>query len=406
MQKGRRRCTPFILVLFASLLSGLTAGAQRIGQSVVRPDGVTDMFPLSPGVGGAIVRGRLLWTNDNGAVWTDITPPGPADQGMVTRFFLDADHGWIVFVDGTGSWDSQTPVRLVRTVDGGRTWSPLRFDKSSYADVKDIAMIPRTFWFVDAQHGWFQWQFQTSSAFSIGSLFSTSDGGTTWTELPRPPSAKELRFHTLQDGWIVGDPDDELDVTHDGGRTWQPTKSVSAPSNCSKCLGFYSTPKFQDRSNGTFEVHFVDYNSVEGHEVNAIYVTHDGGNSWQNTEALERDGQDLMENRVVTSLVGNHAIRIFFSRDTNEIQIRNRGTAIYSSLPAGAGSIANLQFVDDMNGWMMSAVNTCAKVRNPATDGSGLSCLQPVIQLDLFATTDGGKTFIAITPHLSPATSQ
>jgi photosystem II stability/assembly factor-like uncharacterized protein len=401
------RFLPCILLFFAGFFGRLIAQAQTAPEGVFKAEGITNMFPISSGVGYAISGGRLLWTNDNGAVWTDITPPGPADQEMFTLFFLDAAHGWVAFVDGSGEWDPETTVRLVRTVDGGRTWSPLTFSKSSFPNLKGFTVIPKNLWFVDAQHGWFQWQFQTSSAFSLGALFSTSDGGTTWTELPTPPSAHGFHFHTTQDGWIVGDPPSELHVTHDGGRTWQ-LNSVPAPSNCLQCIPSYSPPEFQDPNNAVLEVQFADHNNAQGHHVYATYVTRDGGNSWQNTEALEQNGADLMNNRVITSLVGDHAIHVLSDRVTNEVQIRNRASTIKSSHPAGApqGSIANLHFVDDTNGWMMSAVNTCAKIRNPATDGPGLSCLQPVTQLDLFTTTDGGKTFSVITPHVSPPSSK
>jgi photosystem II stability/assembly factor-like uncharacterized protein len=188
-------CLRFILFIFATLLCSPTRGAQYIySQETNRPESVTSFLGLSPGVGGAMVAGHLLWTNDNGTVWTDITPPGQANQRLLTLFFLDSAHGWIVSVDGPAEWDPQTPVRVVRTVDGGRTWTPLSFNKSSYSDLKNLTMAPRELEFVDAEHGWFLWRIQTSSAYNIGVLFATADGGTTWTQLPAPPSARDYRW--------------------------------------------------------------------------------------------------------------------------------------------------------------------------------------------------------------------
>jgi hypothetical protein len=54
---------------------------------------VTDIKLIATNVGWAERGGRLYWTNDNGANWKDITPPGDGTIGGI--FFLDGEKGWM-----------------------------------------------------------------------------------------------------------------------------------------------------------------------------------------------------------------------------------------------------------------------------------------------------------------------
>jgi photosystem II stability/assembly factor-like uncharacterized protein len=390
-----------VVVPFRSLIA-----AQEVFQGsipVIHSGGISAMKQLSPGVGWTIVQGRLLSTNDNGAVWTDITPPGPATQTVDNLFFLDSAHAWVVYLDASGTLDAQLSVRMFRTENGGQTWSPLRFDRSTYAGLKQTIAAPGPLFFVDLKHGWFLWKIQTSSAFSAGRLFRTDDGGATWTELPDPPSAGGFRFHTPLDGWMAGGAaGEELFVTDDGGETWQ-QKTVPPPTNCSKCRPVYGTPKFQNPNSASLMVTFEDDSVSEGRSVNSTYVTPDGGKSWQAKEAYEQTGP--YPKTGIASQVDTHTVRVF-SNARSGLQVRTEGGTINSSYPAGLpprGSIAGADFVDDSNGWLIYQADKCTKFRNPATDGPGMECVEVGHQNDLLATTDGGKTFRIITPTFAAA---
>lgn len=283
-----------MLLIFSAVfmvgIGGLSIAAQRGVQQnstlpVIRYEGVTSIGLLAPRIGWAILGGRLVWTKDNGGTWVDVTPPGLTaamlDRGNVFSF-LGTQRMWIVTVDGSKTWDwfSGPPMRIVATQDGGRTWRSRKFDEARFPDLKRTGAFPISLSFVDSSHGWFLWRCQTSAAFSSGKLLRTDDGGHTWTELPDPPSAGELRFHTPQDGWmVVGGGNDELSFTHDGGTTWQP-KSIPPPSSCLQCRPFFSAPRFQNQSDAVMAVTYADDTAEEGREVNSTYVSHDGGNSW------------------------------------------------------------------------------------------------------------------------------
>jgi photosystem II stability/assembly factor-like uncharacterized protein len=378
-----KRRLPLVTCIFASLRCLLPARAQYIPQGGSRWQSVNGISLPSPGVGAAVMRGHLFWTNNNGVAWTEITPPGQADQSMLTFFFLDGAHGWITSMNGSvDSWDENPQVHIVRTENGGKTWSPLRFDRASF-DLK-YGEIPEALWFVDARHGWFQWKVQTSSAFDAGVLFSTADGGETWKELPRPPSGSAFRFHTTEVGWMVGGgSNQELYVTHDGGNTWQ-VVSVPAPASCQECLPNYDVPRFRNVNDGVLVTTFLDYGDTHtGERISSTYVTHSGGKSWQSIEDFEETGPDI-PTRLVSPLNG-HVIRVLPPSEKTWVQIRNGSNTIASLVPAGLNPrgyiITGSSFVDDLNGWLLYGADA---------------------RSDLLATTDGGKTFKIITPRLSP----
>jgi hypothetical protein len=210
---------------------------------------------------------------------------------------------------------------------------------------------------------------------------------------------------------MVGDPDDVLEVSRDGGRTWQ-SQSIPAPASCSNCRLTYSAPKFQDPNNAVLLVEGRDYKSAQGRIVYATYVTRDGGKSWQNTDFLVRNSEDILNTHLFHSIVADQVVYVSSSIIKDEVQIRRAGSTTSTSSLAGIaqGGIANPQFIDDLNGWLAYGHYPCILVP-PDLNSGGVPppCPGPPpvrMQVDLLATIDGGKTFTVITPHLSPSASQ
>lgn len=391
----------FAAGIFREFVISAQGGFQK-AVSTIRQVGVSSMEQLSPGVGWAIASGHLVWTNDGGGAWTDLTPPGLANGTIHNVFFLDVEHAWIVTVAESGTWYSGNPVRIFQTTDRGRTWVSHTFDESSYPSLKQAGAMPVSLSFADSRHGWFLWRLQTSAAFSAGKMFGTNNGGETWTELPEPPSAGMFRFHTPQDGWMVtGGGSETLSVTNDGGRTWQ-ARSVPPPESCLQCRPVFTAPIFQNPSEAVLTVTYVDDQAPKGRYVSSTYLTYDGGNSWQRTEAYEQTGR--YPKTGFTSIVGMHAIRVF-SDAVHGTQIRS-GARItnpsYSEKLPPRGFVAGADFADDSNGWFIYHSVKCVQFRNRDKDGPGLPCLVVVDRDDLVATTDAGGTLKVITPPLPP----
>ena len=253
----------------------------------IRYEGVTGMGLLAPRIGWAMLGGHLIWTTDNGGTWADITPPGLAATMLDSETvfsFLDTQRMWVVIVNRSRSedWFSGIPLRIVMTQDGGRTWHSREFDEARFPDLK-LRRLPFPFplSFVDSSHGWFLWACPTSVQSSLGKLLRTDDGGHTWKDLPDPPSAGELRFHTPQDGWmVVGGGDGELFPFHPRWR-----ENVASENNSStRELAFSAAhllarQDFKNKSEAVMAVTYEDDTAEEGREVNSTYVSQDGGNS-------------------------------------------------------------------------------------------------------------------------------
>ena len=378
-----------VLLLGALLFVAGTADAQssRPSRQYLRPklpvwSSITALKQIAPGVGWVIADGHLLWTDNDGAVWRDITPCGPATGDLSTVYALDRQHLWAAMLDTPGEWvDVPVTMRLLRTTNGGQKWSNLRFDAALFPDLKKTNARPSELLFVDPDHGWFLWSIPTGTQLSVGILLSTQNGGRTWTELPRPPSKHGVAFYTARDGWTTGQPDgSELWVTHDAGQTWS-EKTVPPPESCKDCQPWYRIPKFQNLMDGVVAITFED--GTNARYVSTTYVTHDGGNSWQAIDIFEKSDPYVVDAGSTVCEVEMDVVRVF-SDDEHGMRIRTAAGTIEPPYPAGLpprGSVGPFDFVDLRHGWLTYCPWTCTA---------------------LMSTSDGGKTFKVTSPTRKP----
>lgn len=237
--------------------------------------------------GGPLVKAwRVLRTTDGGVHWKDVTPPSaPAQQGEIPAFFLNAAVAWVAPLQS----DGKTLV-FFRTTDGGQTWQR----EGSVRDGPESQMI-----FIDAQHGWL---LTLPVGGGVGDipvdLFRTTNGGASWVKIQSirgaaPPGelpggqSITLSFLNASTGWATGTGDVTqnnffwLYVTHDGGFTW---KHQTLPLPAGVTQGFFSItpPTFFNARDGVLPVSIGTANT----SYLDVYVTHDGGDSWQSTSLL------------------------------------------------------------------------------------------------------------------------
>jgi photosystem II stability/assembly factor-like uncharacterized protein len=203
----------------------------------------------------------LLWTNDGGSTWLDITPqPVAGSKRLRGAFFLDPRHGWLVAATPDRPNTSRT-MTVFRTQDGGTSWRT-----STLPPLPSGGTIPYSYGvanltFVDSQHG--------SARLSVAGegnqyliidpapmpTFATTDGGRSWTAAPpdyppvpianlpvppayRPDTANEgvvvfvspteavlpVTFYTDTTSAIV------FFISEDAGTTWRPGASLPDPN--------------------------------------------------------------------------------------------------------------------------------------------------------------------------------
>jgi photosystem II stability/assembly factor-like uncharacterized protein len=222
-------------------------------------------------------------------------PPIPGGQAppvwVASLQMVSPSHGWALAY--TRSPDSPQPVALalLRTGDGGRTWSPATPPPAARglsASGASPVLLARS-----ASQAWLALTWPSRTV-----VFTTADGGRTWTAsapISSPAGARWMSFADPGHGWLVMDlggamGQDPVQIyrTADGGARWTlaaasppPTAYRQAPglppatgpdgisTACDKTGIAFASPR-----DGWLT---TDCNDLAG----ALLVSHDGGVTWQ-----------------------------------------------------------------------------------------------------------------------------
>jgi photosystem II stability/assembly factor-like uncharacterized protein len=154
-------------------------------------------------------NGALLVTTDGGESWK---PAGsrPTEDDIRDVYFLDERTGWVVCERDIYKLRTKEEPRtyLMKTADAGRTWQRINIIGAD-SDARLVRAI-----FTEGGRGW---------AFGeAGALYSTRDGGASWSRRPSPTRYLLLggTFLDGERGWLVGAGATILQ-TFDGGETWR-----------------------------------------------------------------------------------------------------------------------------------------------------------------------------------------
>lgn len=297
----------------------------------------------------------------------------------------------VFFLDATEGWvvsasgTTSAPFAISRTSDAGATWTSAALTVSFEAGSSPVSLE-----FADAQHGWLTMRARSSSNFSWGTLLATSDGGASWKALPTPPIADAIRFISASTGWLAGGPGgNDLFITRDGGLSWQ-RQTVAAPAGLDTAAAVYQLPTFVNDNEGTLAVEFI---GPETSQV-VVYATQNAGLAWaQHNAVTTRSGL----NRSLASVVD--ANTFFVAAGSREgLVASTRGAQIedkdfYSEL-ASYEAVTALDFTDDHNGWVLVDGGYCAVGKTQCSQESRL-----------LATSDGGQTVKDVTPLVAGSAS-
>lgn len=175
-----------------------------------------DQFEMVDELSGwVLLESHLFWTSDAGQSWEEIGPSVPSTALVQDVEFIDPNTGWMLWT--TANDDGTANYTLAQTLDHGGTWSTHHLALFESGEVS--AQFDRAgFGWFDAQSGWVMIKQASSSNFSLGTLFRTSDGGASWTRSALP-AADHVGFSDPQNGWATGS--DQIFITGDGGSTWK-----------------------------------------------------------------------------------------------------------------------------------------------------------------------------------------
>jgi len=225
---------------------------------------VSDQVAWASGSGGTVIR-----TINGGITWTDVSIPGQEKIDLRDIEGFDASTAIAL--------SAGLPALIFKTTDGGQTW-----EQKYFSDVEGT--------FYDAMDFWND---QEGIAFgdAIDSrllILKTSDGGETWSELPfdqRPESKPNqggfaasgtcLRTNGESNVYIgLGGPEASLFYSFDKGETW--AKTITPLQSGEPTQGVFSID-FKNEEEGLMVG--GDYRGDSLTRINAAYTT-DKGESW------------------------------------------------------------------------------------------------------------------------------
>lgn len=290
-----------LLALLASMLGACgTSQNTETGGSPTATPGTTPtpttlINPTSPikalrmldhSKGWALTDQNILFTTDGGQVWKDVTPSGNAYGKYAYGDFMSDKYAWVVSTTqqlGNG-------VNVLRTSDGGQHW------QSSTISVSPAVMPLDPPHFLTTQEGFLELNIGGSAAGSEGiGIFHTTDGGQNWTQisatqqaggLPLTGHKNGISFKDVHNGWATGQDaigKPWLYVTHDGGHTWNAQSLTFPDAYPTGQLNFVTTPPVFFGNTGFLPVAVSgtvnDYSAVYPSRL-LIYKTIDGGVIW------------------------------------------------------------------------------------------------------------------------------
>jgi len=186
--------------------------------------------------------------------WSKIGKPSAVSVYQMD--FYDSAHGVAYFYN----------VGLKKTSDGGKTWKSLSKLPADFA-LRDLVMASSKVGYIVGM------RYSTSGCF----LFSTEDGGKTWTDRSSQFGAGGQLWRVVatdaSHAWVIGD-GMTIFATADGGKTWGRQKG-SNYDTFSQLTSVY----FMDSQRGWAvgkRAALIDWDVV-------VYRTSDGGGTWSET---------------------------------------------------------------------------------------------------------------------------
>jgi photosystem II stability/assembly factor-like uncharacterized protein len=224
-------------------------------------------------------------TSDGGASWTR-QYAGTADLDQVD--FIDGQHGWAA---GGGS--------LLRTTDGGASWSALA--EPCQGELSSVHFVSPALGYAVAAATSAETAAgpspggQDTTALG-GSLLRTTDGGSTWSPVTSAPADPQSAcFGNADDGYL-GTPA-RIWRTTDGGQRWTLALTEPGASGNPKTA---DTPEIECAGASGLWVLFLGQGAAMEHEPYLAYSSEDG-HRWhgvleqQYTESALRPGVKLPE---------------------------------------------------------------------------------------------------------------
>lgn len=331
-----------LLSLLVFIILPMPAAAQWVKQSVGSSSSLRGLSVISEKVAWASgTRGTVIRTVDGGKTWSVIIVPGAEKLDFRDIESFDADTAYILSI---GNGDSS---RIYKTSDGGKSW------KLEFTNTNEKA-------FYDAIACWDRTSCIAMSDPVDGRylLISTNDGGANWKPLTggQLPSAKEgeaafaasgtcLITQGTRNAFLVsGGSDARVFRSTDRGRNWAAAETPIARGTPGS--GIFSIAMRNSRSGTIVGGNYEKPDDVDSN----LAFTADGGATWKAGSGLSgyRSGVAFIDDRSIVavgtngsdiSLDGGRTWKNLDKENYNAVQSKGRN-AVWAVGPKGR--VANL----------------------------------------------------------------
>lgn len=330
---------------------------------------------LTDSSGWVLLGQQLFWTSDAAKIWEQIGPSLPPDGSIQDVEFINPQSGWVLWIKMNS--DGHAGFHLAHTKDQGHTWNTSPLSLFDGNDIPYQVEKSQMGWF-DEQTGWISIKQETGSNFSLGSLFTTVDGGLSWyrTELP---VADQVFFSDPQAGWAVGGPGgDQIFYTEDAGATWQDRE----PQDLLPEAQAQVYPPFFQGEDGLLVLTTLGVQNYL-----KVYSLENDSAQWSPLRQFRLDvepgilGLSILDEKNFVAVVP----------DTNAIlRMSNGELGVVANQKTIPGSIVELDMASLDFGWAKSIKSECDTVPFPGDPGVPVFCSSTV---RLLQTMDGGASW-------------
>jgi photosystem II stability/assembly factor-like uncharacterized protein len=361
-------------LFFAVVGSGVNGSALAQAQEK-NPVDLSRFELLTTNTGWVLLDAHVFWTSNGGKTWEEIGPSIPSGAFVQDVEFKDGNTGWVLWT--TANPDGGADFQLAHTADRGATWTIRSLSLFEPGEIASNAEKAEMGWF-GRQTGWISVKQNTGSNFSIGVLFTTTDGGYTWRR-SNLPVADKVHFSDPQTGSAVGGPaGDQLFETRDGGTSWEKIQladlleagqSVVYPPAASAEQGILVT------------THLGEENTLN------VYRPEHSSGEWLLDETANLDVQ---VGRIGLSLLDAQNFVATIPGTPSILRMENGLLHVLENQDGLSASIVELDMASLEVGWGKSLESNCATVASPGGKTHNISCSTST---QLLQTSDGGITW-------------
>ena len=329
---------------------------------------------LTTNSGWVLIGLHLFWTYDAGQVWNEISPSIPPDGSIQAVEFIDSNIGWMLWT--TANSDGSANFQLAHTLDNGKTWATRALSLFESGEIASYAEKAQMGWF-DAQRGWISVKQNSGSNFSMGTLFTTSDGGSSWRRFTLPV-ANKIYFSDPQNGWAVGGPtNDQVFNTQDAGATWKNVSPTDLPDGIQAIV----SPPFISNERGLLVIMTL------GMENNLKVYSLENPVKWLPMGQIKLDVQPGL---IGLSFLDAQNFVAVVPNTTSIVRVMDGELNVLNNRDGLSASIVELDMVSLDVGWAKSIDSSCVTASLPDPETASVSCS---VTTRLLQTNNGGVTW-------------